>query len=172
MKIHIILFSVCLLCHILRSLYEVLKLKNKISPENKIVFSFMLCNMILLWMSWSMMCEADPVSFHYCIFVKYFGLMLFIMGISLFIYTIFKMRALDNYKGELIQTGIFSKFRHPMYMGFILMVLGYPLFLEAKLAFFSSVIWILNILFWKFIEEKQLEKKYADYRKYKQKTIF
>ena len=82
------------------------------------------------------------------------------------------MKTLDNYSGDLIQTGLFSITRHPMYLGFIFWIIGYPLFQQAQTALITSMIWILNILFWRKIEEKELERKYNNYIEYKKETLF
>lgn len=166
------LFSVCLICHIFRSTYEVLKYKKKISPGNKIVFGFMFINMGALWASWFMMCESDPVYLALPAWLKFSGLIVFIAGILLFILTLIQMKTLDNYSGDLIQTGLFSITRHPMYLGFIFWIIGYPLFQQAQTALITSMIWILNILFWRKIEEKELERKYNNYIEYKKETLF
>jgi len=166
------LFLVCLTCHILRSIYEILKYKNKMPPGNKIVFGFMFINMGALWASWFMMCELDPIHLIIPAWLKFSGLVVFIAGILLFILTLIHMKTLDNYSGELIQTGLFSITRHPMYLGFIFWIIGYSVFQQAQTALFTSIIWILNILFWRKIEEMELERKYSNYAEYKKKTLF
>ncbi len=167
-----ILFLVCLICHFFRSLYEVLKFKNKATPANKFVFSLIFINMCLLWTSWFMMCEVDPVKISIPFWLRIIGLVLFIIGIFLFLYTIVKLRTLDNYQGELVQDGLFSITRHPMYVGFIFWLVGYSLFQQSKYTLMTSIIWILNVLFWRYIEEKQLGKKYSNFAEYKRKTVF
>jgi len=168
----LILFFICLTCHILRSVYEILKYRKKISPSNKIVFGFMFINMGALWTSWFMMCENDPVLLLLPAWLTFIGLAIFIAGILLFILTLIKMRTLDNYSGELIEDGLFLITRHPMYLGFIFWIIGYPVFQQAQTSLFTSIIWILNILFWRKIEEMELESKYSNYIEYKKKTLF
>jgi len=74
---------------------------------------------------------------------------------------------------ELITIGIYSKIRHPMYLGLILMHLGLPLSLGKLLTLLSTLLWIPQILAWKYWEEKELikrfKKKYKDYQK---RTLF
>lgn len=92
----------------------------------------MFINMGLLWTSWFMMCESDPVPLLFPLWLKISGLILFIVGVLLFIFTLMKMRTLDNYSGALIQNGLFSVIRHPMYLGFIFWIIGYPVFQQHK----------------------------------------
>jgi len=169
---YLVLFIICLICHVLRSLYEILKYYNKVSPSNKIVFSLVFVNMCFLWMSWFMMCELDPVKLTIPFWLRIFGLIFFISGIFLFVYTVIKLKTLDDYQGELVQDGLFSITRHPMYLGFIFWLVGYSLFQQSKYTLLTSIIWILNVLFWRYIEEKQLERKFPNFGEYKKKTIF
>jgi protein-S-isoprenylcysteine O-methyltransferase Ste14 len=169
---YLILFLICLICHLFRSLYEILKYKNKVSPANKIVFAFVFINMCLLWMSWFMMSEVDPIKFVIPFWLRITGLVFFIIGVFLFIYTVVKLKTLDDYKGELVQDGLFSIIRHPMYLGFIFWIVGYSVFQQSKYTLITSIIWLLNILFWRYIEEKQLDRKYLNFKEYKKKTIF
>lgn len=169
---YLILFLVCLICHLFRSLYEILKYKNKVSPANKIVFALVFINMCLLWMSWFMMSEVDPVKIVIPFWLRITGLVLFIIGVFLFVYTVVKLKTLDDYKGELVQDGLFSITRHPMYLGFIFWLVGYSVFQQSKYTLITSIIWISNILFWRYIEEKQLNRKYPNFKEYKKKTVF
>jgi protein-S-isoprenylcysteine O-methyltransferase Ste14 len=68
--------------------------------------------------------------------------------------------------------GLYSKLRHPMYYGFILWVLGLPIFMNSLFALASALIWIPQFLYWGISEEKELEKKHAEYKEYKKKTWF
>ena len=167
-----VLFIICLVCHIFRSFYEILKYKNIVSPSNKFVFTLVFINMSLLWASWFMMCEVDPVKLTIPFPLRFTGLLLFIAGILLFAYTLIKLRTLDDYQGNLVQDGLFSITRHPMYLGFIFWLVGYSVFQQSKYTLITSTIWILNVLFWRYIEEKQLEIKYSEFKEYKRKTIF
>ena len=73
---------------------------------------------------------------------------------------------------ELIKTGIFSKIRHPMYFGFIIWIIGFPIFMNAGFTLASAILWVPQILYWRKSEEKQLENKYEDYEEYKKQAWF
>jgi protein-S-isoprenylcysteine O-methyltransferase Ste14 len=103
--------------------------------------------------------------------VSYFGLMLFISGLLLFIIPLIQIGGVENIS-RLVTTGIYKRFRHPMYLGFIFWVFGYPLLMKAKLSLFMAVIWTANILYWRYLEEKELISKYDEYWEYKKRTIF
>jgi protein-S-isoprenylcysteine O-methyltransferase Ste14 len=103
--------------------------------------------------------------------IGYVGLGSFIMGFALFILSHGKMKGFED-KGKLVTEGIYSKIRNPMYLGFIIWIVGFPIFTRSLITLLSSVIWISFILTWKRLEEKELEKKYENYREYKKRTLF
>jgi len=73
---------------------------------------------------------------------------------------------------KLIKRGIYSKIRHPMYSGFIIWIIGLPIFMNSLFTLASAIIWIPQILYWRITEERQMERKYKDYQEYKKKTWF
>lgn len=85
---------------------------------------------------------------------------------------LFTIKTLESYEGDLITSGIYSKIRHPMYAGFICWLIGFPLIFEAIFSMTLSIIFICNILFWKYLEEKELWNRFPAYPDYKKKTIF
>jgi protein-S-isoprenylcysteine O-methyltransferase Ste14 len=132
----------------------------------------MFLNMSLLWITWFSMCESDPFSFSLPAPVRYSGMALFVVGLLLFVLTLIKLKTLENYTGELVQDGIFSKIRHPMYLGFVFWIIGYAVFMQAGLSLLSALLWIANILFWCHMEERQLARRYSHYSAYKKKRCF
>jgi len=59
-----------------------------------------------------------------------------------------------------------------MYLGFIFWLIGFPLFSEALFAFCLAFFFIANVLYWKYLEEKELEHRFAGYADYKKRTLF
>ena len=167
-----IFFLLGIVTHIIRSIYEYLKLKNKINTENKFIFIFMFFNMFVLWVSWFNMCEFDIYTINLGAFLKYLGLILFISGIIIFLIALLQIKTVENYKGDLITTGIYRYIRHPMYFAFILWIFGYSIFNEAFFSFIAGIIFSINIYYWKSVEEKLLIKSYREYETYMQKTLF
>lgn len=168
----VVFFTVCLICHLFRATYEVLKNNDRLPPCKKTVFWFMACNMAILWLSWFMMCESPQPQLPGCVYMQYTGLVIFISGLILCILPVIKMRGVEGYRGELIQTGIFSKLRHPMYLGFICWIVGYSIYMKAGWSLLSGLIFIPGILFMRHMEEKRLMKRYDGYAEYKKKTFF
>ncbi|MBN1893943.1 isoprenylcysteine carboxylmethyltransferase family protein [bacterium] len=127
--------------------------------------------MFVLWFSWFQMCLLDPTILPVPGWIRGLGLFLFVAGVFLFVFSHTKMKGFEG-RGVLIKTGIYSRIRNPMYLGFIIWIIGFPLFMRKMLSSLSSVIWIVHILVWKFLEEKELEKKYPEYGEYKARTWF
>ena len=71
---------------------------------------------------------------------------------------------------ELVTTGLYSRVRNPMLLGWFLMLFGLGILLSSvSLIFiFTPIFILLNILYVKTIEEKEMEKKFGEqYLKYK-----
>ncbi len=167
----ILLVVVCVLTHIVRAVYEVLKHK-KIIAAGKLSFAIIFTNMAVLWISWFLLCGADVYKINLPAVVKYIGIALTLLGAGLFFTALFTIKTLETYSGDLITKGIYSKVRHPMYLGFICWLLGAPLFFNGVLSLALAVIFIANVLFWRHLEEIELEKRFAGYKEYKLKTNF
>jgi protein-S-isoprenylcysteine O-methyltransferase Ste14 len=170
-KLFIILVVVSIITHIVRTTYEILKHKKKLEA-NKLTFIIIFINMGLLWTSWFLLCSHDIYKINLSDFVRYLGLLIFCIGIIVFFIALFTIKTLESYEGELITKGIYSKIRHPMYFGFILWLIGFPIFFGSLFSFFLSFLFIANILFWKYLEEIELEKRFNTYLNYKKTTLF
>lgn len=99
-------------------------------------------------------------------------MILSIAGVIVFLTGLLTIKTLESYDGDLITNGIYSFFRHPMYLGFILWLIGFPVYFEALLPLILSVFFIMNVLYWRYLEEKELEKRFPSYPEYRKKTIF
>jgi protein-S-isoprenylcysteine O-methyltransferase Ste14 len=171
---NIIFFSLVILCtitHVVRLVYEVLKHKNKLTP-NKSTFVIVFINMMLLWVSWFALCSFDICKIPPYGIVRLFGVLIVSLGIVVFLTALFTIKTLESYEGDLITKGIYSKIRHPMYFGFILWLIGFPLFFGAVFSSLLSLIYIANVLFWRYLEEKELIKRFPSYLDYKKTTLF
>ena len=165
------LVGVCLITHIIRLVYELLKHRKLIIPC-KVSFVIILIDMLLLWTSWFALCSLDVYRIYLVSGIRYFGLFLVVSGVIIFLTALFTIKTLESYEGELIIGGIYSKIRHPMYLGFILWLLGFPVFCGALFSFLLSFLFIANVLFWRHLEEKELEKRFPSYIEYKKTTVF
>jgi protein-S-isoprenylcysteine O-methyltransferase Ste14 len=128
--------------------------------------------MALLWVSWFALCSLDEFKIILPGIIRYIGLLIVIIGLIFFLTALFTIKTLENYEGDLITKGIYSKIRHPMYLGFIFWYIGMPLFFGSYFSFILSIIFIGNILFWRHLEEIDLVKRFSVYNNYKSKTLF
>jgi protein-S-isoprenylcysteine O-methyltransferase Ste14 len=163
--------GVCIITHIIRSIYEILKHKKIIRP-NRLSFVIIFVNMGFLWASWFALCSLDFHRMNLPAIIRYFGISLVGIGVIIFLTGLWTIKTLESYEGDLITKGIYSKIRHPMYLGFILWLIGLPLFYGALFSFILSFVFVANILFWRSLEEKELERRFLSYMEYKKTTIF
>jgi protein-S-isoprenylcysteine O-methyltransferase Ste14 len=170
-KLIFILAGVCVITHVVRLVYEILKHK-KLLKADKLTFVIIFTNMMILWISWFALCSLDPFTIHLAAIIRYTGISLTISGCIIFLTGLLTIKTLESYEGDLITKGIYSIIRHPMYLGFILWLIGFPVFHGAILSFILSLIFIANVLYWRYLEEKELEKRFSSYQDYKKTTIF
>jgi len=102
---------------------------------------------------------------------------LIVIGATLALWTVYtfaKARGSPvplNPPQKLVTTGLYSRSRNPMLLGWIIMLFGAGILLNSiSLIFiFAPLFTALNILYLKTIEEKEMEKKFGEeYLKYKQ----
>lgn len=162
---------ICIVAHILRTIYEILKHRKKIKAS-RLTFIVVFINMALLWASWFGLCEQDVVKVDVPAFIRYFGLFLFVSGIVLFLTALLTIKALESYNGDLITHGIYAKIRHPMYLSFILWLIGVPVFYGGLLSFILGLLFSINVMFWRHLEETELMDRFPGYKDYRKRTIF
>ncbi|HLF34395.1 MAG TPA: methyltransferase [Cyclobacteriaceae bacterium] len=162
---------ICLITHLIRLSYEIFKSRKIILP-GKLSFIIILINMTLLWMSWFELCRLDFYQLNLPDVVRFSGILMFSLGVLVFFISLFTIKSLESYEGDLITRGIYSKIRHPMYLGFIMWLIGLPVFFESLFSMFLSILFISNVLFWRHLEEMELLKRFPEYREYKKSTIF
>jgi protein-S-isoprenylcysteine O-methyltransferase Ste14 len=170
-ELFVTLVIVCIITHIIRSVYEILKHRQVLKP-GKLSFVIILVNMILLWISWVLLCRFDIYKIDIPGIIRYAGISLAVIGFIIFLTGLYTIKTLESYDGDLITTGIYSKIRHPMYLAFIIWLIVFPVFFEALFSLILSVVFIANILFWRYLEEKELEKRFPAYPEYRKGTIF
>jgi protein-S-isoprenylcysteine O-methyltransferase Ste14 len=166
-----ILFGTCFLCYTYRTVFNVLAYKKHPWAENKGIVTSVFIIMGILWFSWFNMCFTDLIKMNIPGWIRYLGFIFFLLGVFLFIFSHIKLRGFEE-KGRLVTSGIYSKIRNPMYLGFIIWIIGFPVFTQSFITLLSSAIWISHIIYWKILEERGLEKKYKEYSEYKKRTWF
>ncbi|MBN1466158.1 isoprenylcysteine carboxylmethyltransferase family protein [candidate division KSB1 bacterium] len=167
----LIWFGLCFVCYLLRTIFEILKSEHAKIASVKGAGISIYAIMAILWFSWFQMCIIDPEKIFLPRWLRYVGLFFFTAGIFLFILSHRQMKGFKH-RGFIVKNGLYSRIRNPMYLGFTLWVIGFPLFLQKLYSLYSAIIWITFILIWKALEEKELERKYPDYQDYKKKTWF
>ena len=167
----ILLIIISVLTNFVRLTYEVLKHK-KIIEASKLSFAIMFTNMAALWISWFLLCSADIYRLNLPLFVRYIGFAITLSGTGLFFTALFTIKTLETYSGNLITNGIYSRLRHPMYLGFICWLFGAPVFYQAITSFALGILFIANVLYWRHLEEFELEKRFAGYKTYRLRTFF
>jgi len=154
----------------MRTSHYVLKNRGSELAENSRVIKTLFIVMFILWFGWFGMVFIDPYEMNLTGWLRYTGLALFIIGILFFIIAHVKLMGIESQGQGLVTNGIYSRIRHPMYYGFILWVLGLPIFMNSLFTLASALVWIPQFLYWGMSEEKELEEKYAKYGEYKKRT--
>jgi len=165
------LVTVCIIAHMVRTAYEVLKHK-KVITASRLSFIIVFTDMLLLWASWFALNPLDPSRTDLPCIIRYFGIFFILAGVVVFFISLFTIKTLENHKGDLITHGIYSRVRHPMYLGFIFWLLGMSLFHGGIISLVLCIVFIANVLFWRYLEEKELEERFPEYKNYKTKTLF
>jgi protein-S-isoprenylcysteine O-methyltransferase Ste14 len=167
-----ILAALCLAGLAIRTVYEILKQAGKTDTKSKPVFALVFAGMCLMLLSWPLMTPVDPLPFDLPDPVRGLGLALLIMGLGLAAGGLLQLRGLENID-HLVDTGLFARLRHPMYTGFILWILGWIVFSGGTASLLIGIAGILCILYWRQIEERNLDKQFGtEYQKYKKQTWF
>ena len=157
---------------VLRTSYELLKKAHRVNPKNTMVFAVILVVMCLMWATWFGMCPLDPLRLSLPEGVRWIGLALLIVGLGLSIGALVQLKGVENIN-HLVTTGLFSRIRHPMYAGFILWIFGWAIYHGALLSLIVGFVGIGNILYWRRLEEAELELRYGEnYRRYRKETWF
>jgi len=74
---------------------------------------------------------------------------------------------------KLVITGLYSRSRNPMLLGWFIMLFGVGILLNSisLIAIFIPLFILINVLYLKIIEEREMEKKFGkEYLKYKQRV--
>jgi protein-S-isoprenylcysteine O-methyltransferase Ste14 len=90
----------------------------------------------------------------------------------LFVVGLLTIKTLESYDNDLVTAGIYSRIRHPMYLAFMLWLIGLPLFFGGLFSLILAPLFIANVLWWRYFEEKELEERFPAYIDYKRATLF
>ena len=153
-------------------IYQIATTKNKfkiiVTPVG-IILWFGLSVLFIFASLW--LDEFLPVQLSFPAPVNLFlSLLLLLMGGTLClwsVYSFFKARGSPvplNPPQKLITTGLYSQIRNPMLLGWIIMLFGVGILLDSMslIFIFTPLFILLNILYLKTIEEKEMEKKFSE----------
>jgi protein-S-isoprenylcysteine O-methyltransferase Ste14 len=167
-----LLFGLFLVGLTIRNSYELLKKAQRIKTDNKVAFAVVFVGMFVMWTSWFSMCPLDPYRLSLPEKVRWAGLAVVIVGLGLAISALVQLQGLENIK-QLVTSGLFSKLRHPMYLGFVLWILGWSIYHGAALSLIPGCLGMGSIIFWRRLEEHDLESRFGEaYRSYRAKSWF
>jgi len=96
-----------------------------------------------------------------------------VFAVGLFIFVVASIQFFGRYKKGFVTTGLYSRVRHPQYLGIILTTLGFTFLSERPIAWISWLNLTSLYLLLASIEEKILQKKYGEqFQTYKQRIPF
>jgi protein-S-isoprenylcysteine O-methyltransferase Ste14 len=155
-----------------RCLYEHLKRRGRVDASSRRVFAIVFADMAALWASWFTMAAVDPFKVELPAPVRWAGLTLTIIGAALFLGALLQLRALENTK-VLVTGGLFAKIRHPIYCGFVLWFVAWPVFCAAPISLALAIPGVVCIFIWRHLEERALVLQFGPaYVEYRQRTWF
>jgi protein-S-isoprenylcysteine O-methyltransferase Ste14 len=155
-----------------RDVYEVLKKTDRIDPRNPGVFATVFASMIVMWLSWFAMGLLDPTARPVPGWLQWGGLAVVIGGFVLAVGGMLQLRGVENIE-TLTTTGLFAAFRHPMYVGFALWILGWSAFQGALASLTIGSLGLISIAWWRALEERELATRYGEaYAAYRASTWF
>ncbi len=159
-------------------IYQVATTRNKLKiVETPIGLTFWFGLGVLLVFASLWLDKFLPAQLPLPIPIKIFlSVLLLVIGATLCLWTIYSfVRAKGspvplNPPQRLVTTGLYSRVRNPMVTGWIMMMFGVGVLLNSfsLISIFTPLFLLLNILYLKTIEEKEMEKKFGqEYLKYK-----
>lgn len=172
-SLFLVAFILCLASYIFHTVTHILEYKGYNLGESKTSETFLSIVVFTGYFAWSSMIALDPIGMRLSSYVALpLGLLIGLSGLVIVIVSIKAKKGFGEID-HLVTKGIYSKIRNPMYLGIILIHIGFPIAARSLLTLISAIIWIPLIFTWKYLEEKDLEKKFgAEYSEYKKRTLF
>ena len=167
---HLIATALCVLGLAIRDIYELLKRRALVDTEDVRVFTAVFASMCVMWVSWFSVGWLDPAHVAIAQVIRWVGLGAVLAGAVLAVGGMWQLGGVENID-HLVTTGMFSRIRHPMYIGFILWILGWCAFTEAVTSLVLAPFLTASVVWWRHLEEAELEARYGDeYSEYRALT--
>ena len=164
-----IAFWLCFLSYTLHTLTHLLESKGSKVPQ--VIDKYFHEVVHFGYLAWIIILFTDPIRFDVPLYALLIGIITGTLG--LFVMMLSMKSRKDTGKGNLITTGIYSKFRHPMYIGMSLILIGFPFAAGSYLTLLSAVLWVSQMIIWGYWEEKELKEQFGqEYLDYKKRTFF
>jgi protein-S-isoprenylcysteine O-methyltransferase Ste14 len=167
---YVVLVGVYLVGLLVRDGYELLKKAGRVDTQDTRVFAMVFASMMLMWIAWFGMGLRDPTRVPVPELLGWIGLGAVVLGALLAVGGMWQLRGVENID-HLETTGLFSKIRHPMYVGFILWILGWGTYQGALASLAIGCLGVISIMWWRHLEEGELEARYGEvYAQYRAET--
>lgn len=169
----LVAFAVCFACYVFHSVMHLLERKGHQFAESKVSHVIVPILTFAGYFAWGLMISWDPVRIGPASYVALpLGLIMGITGIVLLVAGMVAKKGFGEVD-HLVTTGIYSRIRHPIYVGLILVHIGFPLAVRSLVTLVSAAIWTPLIALWMHWEEQSLERRFGrEYVEYKRITLF
>ena len=117
--------------------------------------------------------EVKKLRFDLPDFIDFILLLFIAAGIAIIVVSILQLNKnlspfpTPKENSELITTGLFSKIRHPIYSGILLLAFSFALYQNSGFKILISFFLLILFYFKTRYEEKQLSLKFPEYKNYK-----
>lgn len=169
----LIAFIICLAGYIFHTVIHFFEYKGYEFAKSKTLQTMLTIIIFIGYFGWGFMIFLDPLRMNISNYIAIpLGLLIGLTGLVMFILSAKAKKGFYELD-HLVTRGIYSKIRNPMYLGIILIHIGFPIAAKSLLTLISAIIWIPLILIWKYMEEQDLEKEFGkEYSEYKRRTWF
>ena len=154
----------------IRYVYERQKRRGRVDTASRPIFVLVFTSMVVMWVSWFAAGVLAPVHLALPGVVRWAGLGAVVMGVVLAVGGMWQLGGVENID-HLVTTGLFSKVRHPMYVGFALWIIGWCAYTGAVTDLILAPLGLASVLWWRRLEESDLAARYgSEYAQYRATT--
>ena len=169
---YLVVAAACVVALAIRTMFERLRERGRVDARNNAVFALVFVAMVVMLVSWPVMCPLDPKRVALPELVRWIGLGTAAAGLLLAVGSLVQLRGVANID-HLVTTGLYSRLAHPMYAGFLLWIGGWVTAYGAVISLAVGLVAIGCVLSWRRLEDAELESRYReDYRLYRSRTWF